>query len=97
MVEFEVKGLTVQVVPNNIKIIDSFKITSKKDMKKFLLEVFEKAPIYNKQRSIKSLIREWNCHNRFYKRGWFVSHTKDCDLESNEALYRRLFYFFLGR
>lgn len=97
MVEFEIKGLNVQVFPNNIKIIDSYKIKTKKEMKEFLLEVFKKATIYKTRRTMGSLLREWKCHNRFYKKGILISRTKDCDLESKEALYRRFFYFFFGR
>lgn len=97
MVEFEVKGLNVQVSPENIRIVDSYKIKTKKEMENFLKEVFEKAPIYKTKRKMGSLIREWKCHNRFYNKGLFISHTKDCDLESNETLYRRFFYFFFGR
>lgn len=97
MIEFEVKKLKVQVFPKNIKVIDSYKIETRKEMREFLTETLEKAPLYYKRRSINSLIREWKTHNRFYKLGLFVSHTKDCDFESDEALYRRLFYFFFGR
>ena len=97
MVEFEVKGLNVQVSSENIRIVDSYKIKTKKEMKSFLEEVFEKAPIYKTKRTMGSLLREWKCHNRFYDKGLFINHTKDCDLESNEALYRRFFYFFFGR
>ena len=97
MVEFEVKGLIVQVFPNNIKIINSYKIKTKKEMESFLEEVFEKAPIYQTKRTMGSLLREWKSHNRFYDKGLFISHTKACDLESNEASYRRFFYFFFGR
>lgn len=97
MIEFEVKKLRVQVFPRNIKIIDSYTIKSKKEMKEILLEILEKAPLYYKKRSINSLVREWKCHNRMYNLGLFPSHTKDCDFESDEALYRRLFYFFFGR
>ena len=97
MIEFEVKGLNVQVFPNNIKIIDSYKIKTKKEMKEFLLEVFKKATIYKTRRTKDSLLIEWKCHNRLYKKGILISRTKDCDLESKEALYRRFFYFFFGR
>ena len=97
MVEFEVKGLKVQVSPENIRIFDSYKIKTKKEIESFLKEVFEKAPIYKTKRTMGSLIREWKCHNRFYNKGLFISHTKDCDLESKEALYRKFFYFFFGR
>lgn len=97
MVEFETNGVTVQVIPENIRIIDSYKIKSKKLMKTIIIDILEKAPIYKGKRSVKSLIREWRSYNIFYNRGWFVKHTRDCDLEVNEALYRRIVYFFLGR
>ena len=97
MVEFKIKKLIIQVTPKNIKIKNSYLIQNKKEMKEIILEILEKASLYNKKRSINSLVREWRCHNRIYKLGLFVSHTKDCDLESNEALYRRIFYFFFGR
>ena len=97
MVEFEVKGLTVQAFPNNIKVINSYKLTKRKEIKEAVIEILEKAPLYYTRRSINSLVREWRCHNRFYKLGLFTSHTKDCDLEAKEALYRRFCYFFLGR
>lgn len=97
MVEFDVEKLHVQVTPKNIKIIDSWKVTKKKDMKRIIKDIIYKAPIYNNCRSIRSLVREWRSHNIFYKMGWFVSHTKDCDLQSDEALYRRIVYFIVGR
>ena len=97
MVEFEVNGLKIQVTPLNITIIDSYRIKSKKVMKEIIEEILYKAPIYKRNRSIKALVREWRTHNIFYNKGWFINHTKDCDLEIDEALYRRIVYFFLGR
>lgn len=97
MVEFKVKGLDVKVFPDNIKIIDSYKIQKRKDIKEAIIEILDKSTLYYTKRSIGSLVREWRCHNRFYNMGLFVSHTKDCDLEAKEALYRRFVYFFLGR
>lgn len=97
MVEFETYGVKAQVYPENIRIIDSYRIKDKKLMKKIILDILDKAPIYKTKRSIRSLIREWRSHNIFYNKGWFIKHTKDCDLEANESLYRRFVYFFLGR
>lgn len=97
MIDFEVKGLKIEVSPNNIKIYNSYKIKKKKEMKECITEILYKAPLYNTKRSINSLVREWRTHNIFYNRGWFLSHTKDCDLESNEKLYRRFFYYIIGR
>ena len=97
MLELEVKGLTVYVIPNNIQIVNSYIIKDKYEMKQILIEILSKAPIYQNKRSLNSLVREWKCHNRFYKLGILINHTKDCDFETNEALYRRFFYFFFGR
>lgn len=97
MIDFEVKGLQVQVSPFNIKIYDSWKIKKKKEMKECIIEILYKAPIYNTRRSVNSMVREWRTHNIFYNHGWLLSHTKDCDLESNEKLYRRFFYNIFGR
>ena len=97
MIEFIVNDLKVRVTPFNITIIDSYKIKDKKVMKEMIKEILYKAPIYQKRRSIKSLVREWRTHNIMYNKGWFISHTKDCDLETYEALYRRIVYFIIGR
>lgn len=97
MIEFEVKGLKIQSFPDNIKIIDSYKIKDKKLIKEAVIEILEKAPMYFSNRTVRSLVREWKAHNRLYEWGLFVSHTKDCDLEAKESLFKRFFYFFLGR
>lgn len=96
MLEFEVGKLTIQATPDNIKIIDSYKITNKKEMKKIVNEIIEKAPIFKSKRSTRSMVREWRSHNRCYNRGWFTRHTKDCDLESKETIFMRIIYFIGG-
>lgn len=100
MVEFNVNcgkiNLTIQAYPDNIRIIDSYKINSKKEMKKVIIEVLEKAPLYRTKRSIKSFVREWKCHNRFYNHNILKFRTKDCDFEGRQALYKKIFYLILG-
>ena len=97
MIEFEVKGLLIKSFPDNIKIIDSYKLKNKKEIKEAVIEILEKAPMYLSNRTVNSLVREWRAHNILYNWGLFISHTKDCDLEAKESLFRRFFYFFLGR
>lgn len=97
MLEFEVDGLKIAATPQNIKIIDSYKIQDKKQMKQIIKKILQIVPLYITRRTLGSLVREWRCHNRFYNLGLFKSHTKDCDLEAKERLYRRFVYFFLGR
>lgn len=97
MTKLYYNDLIIKISRQNIKIVDSYKIKNKSDMKKILQYIFDIDTIYNKKRNMNSLIREWRTHNILYKYGLFVNHTKDCDLESNERLYRRFFYNIFGR
>lgn len=78
---------------NNIKICDSYKITSKEDMKNYLKFM----PLDLVKRSEKSCLNEWIAHNRMYKWKWFKEHSKDCDLTMNESRFRRFCYWVLSR
>ena len=97
MIQFVVHDLIVQVSSNNIKIIDSYKLNNKKEMKAVIEKILSKVPIYIRTRSVDALVREWRSHNILYKLGLFRTHTADCDLETNEKTHRRFIYFFLGR
>ena len=77
----------------NIKVVDSYKITNKKDMLHFLKTL----PLELVNRSAKSCLNEWIAHNRLYKLGLFKEHTMDCDLSANESLFRRICYWLLSR
>lgn len=96
MEKIEIYNCEIQYDNNNIKIVDSYKITSKKTMKKILNKFLSKTG-YKTKRSIKSFILEWKAHNLMYNMGIFIRHTKDTDLEQNEKLYRRICYQILGR
>lgn len=89
--------LEVQVTNKNIKIIDGYRVSSKKHMKQIISEILFKAPIYNSRRSINSLVREWRTHNIIYYKGVFKNYTKDCNLSSNEPLIVRFIYWIVGR
>lgn len=85
----------IQYDEQNIKIIDSYKVTDNVEMTYILKEFILKTG-YKSKRSLKSWIKEWKSHNRLYKLGLFRLHTKDCDLEENEKIYRLIVYKFLG-
>ena len=80
-------------VTNNIKIINSTKLTKKEDIKNFLVEV----PLGLVNRTDKSVLNEWIAHNRLYKLGLFKNRTKDCDITQGESLFRRICYWILSR
>lgn len=96
MIEFQIDKLHIEVSPYNIKIVDSYKVDNKKYMKECIKKILYIAPIYQTKRSVGSLVREWRAHNVLYKRKWFVSHTKDCDLEAKENILKKIIYFILG-
>lgn len=77
----------------NIKIINSTKLKTKKEMNEFLNTV----PLSLVKRTKKSALNEWIAHNRLYRMGLFKKHTCDCDLTQGESLFRRLCYWILSR
>lgn len=78
---------------NNIKVIDSYKVTSKRLMKLNLYCM----PLNKVNRSVKSCLNEWIAHNRLYKLGLFKDRCKDCDLTMNESIFRKICYWLLSR
>lgn len=77
----------------NIKIINSTKLKTKKEINEFL----DKVPLNLVNRTKKSALNEWIAHNRLYQMGLFKNHTCDCDLTMNESLFRRFCYWILSR
>ena len=95
MKEVEIYGVRIQYNSQNIHIANSYLVTSKRKMFTILV-LFKEMTNYKSKRTIKSWIKEWKAHNRLYRLGFFKSHTKDCDLEENEKLYRLITYQILG-
>ena len=77
----------------NIKIINSYLITSKKEM----IDFIHTLPLDKVERSEKSCLNEWIAHNRLYRLGIFKKHSIDCDLTYKESVLRRIGYFILSR
>lgn len=95
MERLTIGGTIIEYDAANIRIIDSYKIRRKENMLEILIW-FKLKTNFHSKRTFDSWIREWKSHNRMYRLGMFRSHTKDCDLEENEKLYRRIIYWFLG-
>lgn len=90
--------LKVKIDKDNIKIIDSYKISDKKEMKKILKSIFEKDPYKETRiRKLSDSLLEWRTHNILYNFHLFRTHTTDCDLEEKEQLHRMFAYKILGR
>lgn len=78
----------------NLCILNSYRITSKRRMLYFLSWIPEMKQI---NRSIKSCLREWRAHNWLHDHGLFLKYTTDCDLESKESILRRIGYYFIEK
>lgn len=94
--EMKIRGLEVICCKDNIKIKQSYIITNTKRMEEILMTILERTTIYESERTLKSLLKEWKSHNRLYKMHLFRKHTSDCDLESNQKLFYKIAYFILG-
>lgn len=88
----------IEVYKDRINILDGYKISSRKEMRRILVEIFRESPeceVFD-TRSFPNLIREWIAHNRLYKLRIRRSHTKDICLEANQKWYLSLLYFLLS-
>lgn len=93
------KKIDVLISKTNIKIINSFEIKTKKEMKKILKKILISDNYFEtRDRTIKQYIKEWRTHNILYNipLKYFKNHCKDCDLTVNENKFRLLVYWFLG-
>ena len=85
------------ITVGNIRILDSYKITSKPEMVEILYSIQHNHPECKVfKRSYTSLVREWRTHNLLYKLGLFKSHTKDTDLNYPIKWYEEFIYSILG-
>ncbi len=95
MDKIQIGKTLIEYDAGNIRIVDSYKIKKKQDMIEILMN-FKSQTNFKSKRTIKSWIKEWKSHNLMYKLNLFKNHTKDCDLEENEKLYRRIIYWIIG-
>lgn len=81
-------------------IIDSYQVTSRKDMKE-VLKVLREDAEDNKalaihKRSISSMINEWRVHNLLYSFGIQKDRTKSVDLNMGQPWYVTVLYTILS-
>lgn len=92
-----INGYVCTVTANNVHIKDSYKVSSKSEMKEMLYAIQYRYPeckTFN--RSYESLISEWRAHNRLYRLKFKRNHTKDVDLNFPLKWYIELIYRILG-
>lgn len=90
------KDIVYSILSNRLKIINSYKITSRNRMKEIIYTIQYKHPEVQFNRDTNDLIHEWVAHNRMYKWGIKPEKTKDVDLEFNECKIKILLYDILG-
>lgn len=96
---YENKKIDVLISKTNIKIINSFEVKDKKDMKKILKKILTlDFYLENRDRTIVQYLKEWRTHNILYNIPikYFKNHCKDCDLTVKENKFRLLVYYVLG-
>lgn len=87
--------ITVSDNYSNCKVINSYKIISRKTQKILLRKILEEYPVFQAS-PVRSYIREWWAHNTLFRWGVEEDRTRDVDLNINEKKFRRLCYFFLS-
>lgn len=92
-----INGYVCEISENNIHIKDSYKVTSKSEMKEMLYAIQCRHPECNSfKRSYNSLVSEWRAHNRLYRLGYKKKRTGDVDLNYPLKWYIELLYKLLG-
>ena len=100
-IKIDIYGLEITITSNDIHIKDSYRVTSRKDMKKVFSALREYLddyhitmdnPLYH--RSVCSLCNEWVAHNNAYKLGYKRERTKSIDLNYPQAWYALIIYWF---
>lgn len=94
--KFVIYNLECDCTDTNIHIKDSYKI---KDIDvfsflKYLKDVKLKEN-FTYKRSLRSMEIEWIAHNILYRKGLFISNTKDVDINENETILRKLGYYII--
>ena len=76
----------------NMKIYDSYKVQDEKTMKEILEKLLEYESLYPTwwNRTMNSLVNEWDAHNKLYNLHFKRERTRDVDLDNNdEKLYQK--------
>lgn len=89
---FYIRGVECRCSADVVTIVNSSVIKDKdaKEFIKMLRGITDDK--YTYKRSINSWTKELIAHNRLYKLGLFVDHTRDTDLEESESKLRLFAY-----
>ena len=77
---------------SNIRIYDSYRFKSSKDMKAILSELGEHGSQAINTMPNGAMLREWRAHNFIYVLHLFRSYTKDVDLNIGNPWYIKALY-----
>lgn len=90
--------LKVHLSKDNTTILDSYKVSSPKDMKSIIYHIKEQVTddIAINIRSVSSMIYEWRVHNLLYTLGIMRARTSSVDLNINQPWYIKTLYAILS-
>lgn len=96
---YNLNHFRVDLSEDNTRIYSSYKVKTRKDIKRFLvkLQAIDKHKEFAiSKRSLLGMVLEWRAHNTLYNLHLFRSHTKDVDLEYPQKWYMKVVWFCLG-
>ena len=90
--------LKVHLSKDNTTILDSYKVSSPKDMKSIIYHIREQVTddVAINIRSVSSMVHEWRVHNLLYTLGIMRGRTGSVDLNTSQPLYIKALYTILS-
>lgn len=92
------KGVKITVSENNINIENSYKITSKKEIREILDYIITHCECeVTKHRTLDSMLNEWVVHNNLYILHIARERTSSVDLDYPQPRYMLIIYWLSSR
>lgn len=90
--------ITYTLTKNNVRIVDSYKISKRADMNAIVKLIRAEAKLqgFKYRRSNSSWVTEWRAHNYMYDKGIERARTASVDLNENESRLKLVSYSLMS-
>ena len=95
MKKFKIFNTEIKYDEENLIVLNSYKVKSKKEMI-LIIRLFEQKAGFESSKDLDTMVKKWTTFNRLYNLGLFRKRTKNCNLEAEDSLLKSIIYEILG-